>query len=113
MNRNQMQRPLNQMYRDQIGRDPRRDKAIVEAPPSFGMQRQTKGEIGFHGGVAVDDLPNVPLKDYEKPIAVHPGMTPTQAARHAATPSGDAVLKDAANLGRGKPKNEPRPAEKA
>jgi len=103
-----VQRPLNSAYRDKIGRDGA-PKNIVDAPPSFGMRRQQKGGIGFHGGVAVDDLPNTPLKSHEKPIAVHPSMTPTQVAKHSASPSGPEILNDAANLGRGKPKNEPRP----
>ena len=105
MNKN-TQRPLNTTYTDKIGRDGRVPKNIVDAPIAHGMKRQTKGEFGFHHGVTLEDNPILKKTfDASKPIAVHPGMTDRQAARHAAMPSANSVLSDAARLG--------KPAEKA
>lgn len=106
-----MQRPLNSTYDAKIGRDPRREKTIVEAAPSWGAKRRTIGEIGFHGGVAVDDLPNVGLKSYEKPIPIHSGMTSAQRDEvHPYANSAKEILTDAQHLGKRK---RPAPAEKA
>jgi hypothetical protein len=86
-----------------VGIDPRAgghvEKRAHEPQPVVGAVRQTKGEIAYHGGVTVDDLPNVPLKSYEKKIEIHPGMTAKQTTAHATGPSAKAILKDAANLG--------------
>jgi hypothetical protein len=99
------------MHAHQIGRDGRVTKTAetTAIPVSSGMKRQTKGDIAYHGGVAVDDLPNVGLKSYEKPIPVHNGMS--KASRDAVHPvlnNPNVILQDAANLGK-----HPHPAEKA
>jgi hypothetical protein len=102
------------MRRDQIGRDgrvPKVAETTATIPVSPGMKRQTKGEIGFHGGVAVDDLPNVGLKSYEKPIPIHSGMTAAQRDEvHPYANSAKEILTDAQHLGKRK---RPAPAEKA
>jgi hypothetical protein len=99
------QRPLNTTYTDRIGRDGA-PKNIVDAPIAHGMKRQTRGEFGFHHGVTVQDEPmTTKTFDASKPIAAHPGMTDRQVARHAAMPSANDVLSNAARLG--------KPAEKA
>jgi hypothetical protein len=97
------QRPLNTAYSHKIGRDPRQDKNFIDAPITHGMKRQTKGEFGFHHGVAVKDEPmTTKTFDASNPIEPHPGMTDKQAAHHAAMPSANDVLSDAARLGRPK-----------
>lgn len=77
-------------------------KHIVDAPIKPGMTRQTKGEIAFHGGVAVDDLPNSAIiKSHERPIPLHSAnpLSPTNLAKHKTAASD--MLHEAANLGRG------------
>ena len=100
------------MHADQIGRDGRVEKRIVEAAPVPGMRRQTQGPLAaYHHGVALNDEPNVPLKSYEKPIPIHPGMTDKQRAEvHPIGNSAREVFLDAAAL---KPRKKPAPAEKA
>lgn len=93
-----MQRKLNEAYNIARGGAPKR---TVDAQPVPGMVRQTKGELGCHHGITVDDAPNVPLKTYEQKISVHSGMTDKQrAAVHPVANDPKAILSDAARLGR-------------
>ena len=75
-------------------------KVIADAAVHGNMKRQTVGEIGFHGGVAVDDLPNA-VKTYIKPIPAHPHMNEKSKADAAKGPTATDILVEAQNLGRG------------
>ena len=93
------QRPLNQALNN-LARDGAKKATVNSIPVKPGMVRQTKGEIAFHGGVTVDDLPNSKIiKSHTKPIGFHSGMTDKQVAKagHGAT-SGQ-VLENAERLG--------------
>jgi hypothetical protein len=102
MDRNQIQRPLNSsMHRDRVGRDGRIEKRTNIAAPVPGMVRQTKPSHDFLHGSPIDDEPNTPLapKSYEKPIAIHPGMTDKQrAALHPVANSAKTILTEASTL---------------
>ena len=64
-----------------IGRDAA-PKVLAPVAIAHGMKRQTVGDLAaYHHGVSVDDRPNTPLKSYEKPVAIHPGMTEQQKAK--------------------------------
>jgi len=97
-----MQRKLNS---SQPPRDPpnlaRDGGAKNIATPAIvpGQVRQTKGQpAAYHHGVTVDDLPNSGIiKSHEKPIPAHDGMS--NGAKHDPA-HGDAVLEEAARLGR-------------
>ena len=56
---------------------PRNGAAKRQAAPAIthSMKRASVGKLAaYHHGVALGDEPNVPLKSYQKPVAVHPGM---------------------------------------
>ena len=95
-----MQRPLNTAFKKI---DPRNgaEKRIVDAQPVPGMKRQTApSALWMHGAPALDDEKEQPIKSHEKPIAVHPSMTPKQKAAHEASPKGATIFAEAAKLGR-------------
>lgn len=76
-------------------------KRTVDAPIKPGMTRQSSGEPHpYLHGVTVQDEPNAPLKSYEQKIPVHPGMTDEQRAKIDASNDPNAILQNAANLGR-------------
>jgi hypothetical protein len=74
-----MQRPLN----SSSPMHPR-DGAPKNTPTpatTSGMKRRTVGEPHpYLHGRTVDDLPNAPGKDHEKPTPLHPATTPKQRA---------------------------------
>jgi hypothetical protein len=91
------------MHRDQIGRDGRVPKHSTVVDPAItpGMKRATSGELAaWHHGIAVQDEPNVGLRDFERKIPLHPATPPHVAAQvHSVANDPNAILKEAATLG--------------
>ena len=87
---------------------PRNGAPKRQAAPAIahGMKRATKGELHpYLHGIAVQDEPNVPLKSYQKPVAVHPGMVTNPKSNEGDRLRGkhdpeaaNAVLKEAGEL---------------
>jgi hypothetical protein len=78
-------------------------KHIVDAQPVPGQKRQSGDGVYTGPGqtYSLDDEKELPIKSHAKSIPVHPGMTDKQRAKiHPVVNDPNAILNDAANLGR-------------
>jgi hypothetical protein len=99
-----------------LGKDsplhPRNGAPKYQAAPviAHGMKRASSGQLAAcHHGVALGDEPNAPLKSYQKPVAVHPGMVTNPKSNEGDRLRGkhdpqaaSAVLREAGELSRKK-----------
>src|SRR6185437_11759287 len=79
-------------------------KNIADALPVPGQRSRIGASHAAYTGpgqATLDDEPNLPLKDHAKAIPLHPSTTPKQrAAVHPVANDPNAILQDAANVGR-------------
>jgi hypothetical protein len=98
-------RKLNTAYADQIGRDGRVPKRIVDAPIKPGMTRQTSGDLHpyLHGHALDDSAPSKQWQDKgSEPITHGMGGSKTQSERGTdkGRAHGSTILQEASRLGR-------------
>jgi hypothetical protein len=74
-------------------------KSLATPPPVVGHRSRIARSHTFKHGAPVNDGSNPPLSR-ESPIAVYPGMTAQQKAKHEAISDSAGVFSDAAKLGR-------------